>query len=161
MRRARELAADIGRRRLCWELTDHPEKPVLAAVSARATEELSNIATEIWDDNNLGNAIPGATPRAEISVRGPLPLPGLPLLARHGRPLTLRARDPQRLDAPIPRPGDYGRRLVRLGAQLVRGRTVRSSNATTNAPGCPARSNPAPHRGADHDHRPRQPGRYC
>ena len=27
------------------------------------------IRHEIWDDNNLGNAIPGATPRAQIDVR--------------------------------------------------------------------------------------------
>ena len=36
------------------------------------TDDLARIRREIWDDNNLGNAIPGATPRAEIDVRGPL-----------------------------------------------------------------------------------------
>src|SRR5207302_4583239 len=68
MTRARELAADIGVDRLCWELTDHPED----AYSRRfvpGAPMLEAIRHEIWDDNNLGNAIPGATPRAEIDIR--------------------------------------------------------------------------------------------
>ncbi len=51
-----------------------PGSPALAAVQH-----------EIWDDNNLGNAIPGATPRARIDVR--TLVPGVPLVARAGRPL--------------------------------------------------------------------------
>ena len=38
---------------------------------------LDAIRHEIWDDNYLGNAIPGATPRARIDVR--TLVPGLPL----------------------------------------------------------------------------------
>ena len=40
------------------------------AASCRAAPRLAAIEHEIWDDNNLGNAIPGATPRARIDVSG-------------------------------------------------------------------------------------------
>ena len=43
-------------------MTDHPEN----AFSRRfvpGSPDLEAIRREIWDDNNLGNAIPGATPR--------------------------------------------------------------------------------------------------
>src|SRR4029077_16626570 len=62
MDRARQLAVEIGVDRLSWELTDHPE----SAYSRRfvpGSEDLAAIKREIWDDNGLGNAIPGATPR--------------------------------------------------------------------------------------------------
>src|SRR5215510_1435711 len=67
MARARDLASEIGVDRLCWELTDHPED----SYSRRfvpGSPELDAIRHEVWDDNNLGNAIPGATPRAQIDV---------------------------------------------------------------------------------------------
>ena len=117
MRLARETAAAIGVDRLCWELTDHPED-LFSKRFLPGSEALARIRHEIWDDNNLGNAIPGATPRAEIDVRGPLPLPGLPILARHGRPVTLRARVHNASTRAFPAQATYGRRLVRLGAQL-------------------------------------------
>src|SRR5689334_10287850 len=84
---ARTTAADIGVDRLCWELTDHPED-MFSRRFLPGTEAHAAIRHEIWDDNNLGNAIPGATPRARIDVSGPIP--GLPLIARAGRPLTIR-----------------------------------------------------------------------
>jgi hypothetical protein len=118
MARARELATGIGVDRLCWELTDHPED-LFSRRFLPDTAELAAIRHEVWDDNNLGNAIPGATPRAEIQVRGPLP--GLPLLARQGRPLKLRATVRNRSTRPFPAQASYGRRLVRLGAQLCSG----------------------------------------
>jgi hypothetical protein len=117
MQRAREMAAGIGVDRLCWELTDHPED-LYSRRFVRGSEDLARIRHEIWDDNNLGNAIPGATPRAEIEVRGPIPLAGLPIVARHGRPLTLRAKVRNASTRPFPAQATYGRRLVRLGAQL-------------------------------------------
>jgi MoaA/NifB/PqqE/SkfB family radical SAM enzyme len=117
MQRAREMADEIGVDRLCWELTDHPEE-MFSRRFVPGSEELTRIRHEIWDDNNLGNAIPGATPRAEIDVRGPLPLAGLPIVARHGRALTLRARVRNASTRPFPAQASYGRRLVRLGAQL-------------------------------------------
>ena len=136
MRLARRLAAEIGVDRLCWELTDHPEH----AYSRRfvpGAPALESIRHEIWDDNNLGNAIPGATPRARIDVRTPVPgfpalpafpafpaLPALPalfdfpLVARAGRPLHVRTRVRNLSTRPFPAQASYGRRLVRLGAQL-------------------------------------------
>jgi MoaA/NifB/PqqE/SkfB family radical SAM enzyme len=115
MQRARELAADIGVDRLCWELTDHPED-LFSRRFLPGQQELAAIRHEVWDDNNLGNAIPGATPRAEIHVRGTLP--GLPLIARRGRPLTLQTMVRNLSTRSFPARASYGRRLVRLGAQL-------------------------------------------
>lgn len=115
MARARDLAAELGVDRLCWELTDHPED----AFSRRfvpGAPDLDAIRREIWDDNNLGNAIAGATPRARIEVR--TTLPGLPLIARAGQPLAVRTRVRNLSTRPFPAQATYGRRLVRLGAQL-------------------------------------------
>jgi MoaA/NifB/PqqE/SkfB family radical SAM enzyme len=118
MNEARRLAADIGVDRLCWELTDHPENAYSRRFTADA-EALAAIRREIWDDNNLGNAIPGATPAARIEVRTPLgSVPGVPLMARAGRPLHVRTRIRNLSTRPFPAQATYGRRLVRLGAQL-------------------------------------------
>src|SRR4051794_40895447 len=118
MSRARTLASEIGVDRLCWEMTDHPEQ----AYSRRfvpGSPELAAIRHEIWDDNNLGNAIDGATPNARIDVRSPLPgVAVVPLLARAGRRITVRTRVHNLSTRPFPAQATYGRRLVRLGAQL-------------------------------------------
>jgi hypothetical protein len=115
MDRARRLAADLGVDRLCWELTDHPED----SFSRRflpGTPELASIQREVWDDSQLGNAIPGATPRATIDVR--TLLPGVSLRARAGKPLRIRTRVRNLSTRAFPANASYGRRLVRLGAQL-------------------------------------------
>jgi MoaA/NifB/PqqE/SkfB family radical SAM enzyme len=112
---ARQLAADAGVDRLCWELTDHPED----AYSRRfvpGSVDVEAIRHEIWDNNNLGNAIPGATPKARIDVR--TLVPGLPLMAHSGRALRVRTRVRNLSTRPFPADATYGRRLVRLGAQL-------------------------------------------
>jgi hypothetical protein len=112
---ARTLAADAGVDRLCWEITDHPEN----AYSRRfvpGSPALEAIRAETWDHNNLGNAIPGATPRARIDVR--TLVPGLPLLARAGRSLPVRTRVHNLSTRAFPAEATYGRRLVRLGGQL-------------------------------------------
>jgi hypothetical protein len=124
MDHARQLARDIGVDRLCWELTDHPEE----AYSRRFVQgapALDAIRHEIWDDNNLGNAIPGATPRARIDVRTLVPgLPALPdlldlpLRAHAGRPTEIYTRVENLSTRAFPAQASYGRRLVRLGAQL-------------------------------------------
>ncbi len=115
MERAREMAAGIGVDRLTWEITDHPED----AFSRRfvpGTPDYERIRYEVWDTNNLGNAIPGAMPRARIDVA--TIVPGLPLLARRGRVVAVRTRVHNLSSRPFPREASYGRRLVRLGAQL-------------------------------------------
>ena len=45
-------------------------------------------------------------------------IPGLPLIARAGRPLRVRTRVQNLSTRPFPADATYGRRLVRLGAQL-------------------------------------------
>jgi MoaA/NifB/PqqE/SkfB family radical SAM enzyme len=112
---ARSRAAEIGVDRLCWEITDHPED----AYSRRfvpGSAALESVRHEIWDNNNLGNAIAGATPRAHIDVR--TLVPGLPLIVRSGRPLDVRTRVRNLSRRTFPNAATYGRRLVRLGAQL-------------------------------------------
>ncbi len=97
------------------QLTDHPED----AFSRRflpGKPELDAIRPETWDHNNLGNAIPGATPRARIDVR--TLIPGLPLRAKAGQPTEVRTRVRNLSTRPFPADASYGRRLVRLGAQL-------------------------------------------
>ena len=116
MAQARQLAQEIGVDRLCWEITDHPED----AYSRRfvpGTPEYETIRRETWDDSNLGNAIPGATPRALIEVKS---LFGLPLIGARKRPLVVRARVRNLSQRAFPNDGAQGRRLVRLGAQLCR-----------------------------------------
>jgi radical SAM family protein len=115
MNLARSIASDIGVDRLTWELTDHPEG-LYSRRFVPGTPDLTAIRHEIWDDNNLGNAIVGATPRAEITVRGPLP--ALPLISRPGRRVSVNARVRNVSTRPFPAQASYGRRLVRLGAQL-------------------------------------------
>ena len=117
MQLARTMAAEMGVDRLCWELTDHPED-MFSRRFVRGSAELEAVRHEIWDDNNLGNAIPGATPRAEINVRGPIP--GLPVVGRPGRPISLITTVRNASTRPFPAQASYGRRLVRLGAQLCR-----------------------------------------
>jgi MoaA/NifB/PqqE/SkfB family radical SAM enzyme len=115
MDRARAMAAQMGVDRLSWEMTDHPED----AFSRRfrpGTPDYDAIRHEMWDTSNLGNAIPGATPRARIEI--PSLLPALPLLARAARPLRIRTLVRNLSARPFPAQASYGRRLVRLGAQL-------------------------------------------
>jgi hypothetical protein len=115
MTRARDMAGSMGVDRLSWEITDHPED-MYSRRFAPGSDALAAIKHEIWDDNNLGNAIPGATPRARIDVTGPLPR--LPLFARAGRPLTVRTTISNLSTRAFPAQASYGRRLVRVGAQL-------------------------------------------
>ena len=112
---ARHMAADLGVDRLCWELTDHPED-MFSRRFLPGTPDLAAIKHEIWDDNNLGNAIPGATPRAQIQVAGTLR--ALPVIARKGKPIELRTLVRNVSTRAFPAQASYGRRLVRLGAQL-------------------------------------------
>ena len=116
MQRARRLAAEVGADRLCWEITDHPEDSFSRRFVA-GSPELERIKREVWDDNNLGNAIPGATPRAQIDLRKWLP--GRPLRARAAEPFAISTRVRNLSTRPFRAQATYGRRLVRLGAQLL------------------------------------------
>ncbi len=115
MDRARALAEEIGVDRLSWEITDHPESSYSRRF-APGTPDHAAIRREVWDDSNLGNAIPGATPRARIDLRRLMP--GLPLFGRRGGQIQLRTRVRNLSTRPFPAQASYGRRLVRLGAQL-------------------------------------------
>ena len=118
MNEARRLAVEVGVDRLCWEVTDHPEDAFSRRFVA-GSHDLERIRRETWDDSNLGNAIPGATPRAQIVVRPPAPgLSRLPLVARSGRSFAVRTRVHNQSTRAFPSDATYGRRLVRLGAQL-------------------------------------------
>jgi hypothetical protein len=115
MEAARRLAVEAGVDRLCWEITDHPED----SFSRRflpGSPEYQAIEYEIWDRTGLGNAIPGATPRAQIDVKSIVP--ALPLVGRRGKPLVVRTRVKNLSTRRFPAQASYGRRLVRLGAQL-------------------------------------------
>jgi hypothetical protein len=112
---ARRLASEIGVDRLCWEVTDHPED----AFSRRflpGSDDYARIEHEIWDTSQLGNAIPGATPKAAIEVAARLTR--LPILTRAGRAMTIHTRVRNLSTRAFPAQASYGRRLVRLGAQL-------------------------------------------
>ena len=112
---ARRLAADIGVDRLCWEITDHPED----SYSRRflpGSPEYQSISQEIWDQTGLGNAIPGATPRARIDVR--TLIPRAPLVGRAGRTMRVRTRVHNLSSREFSARTASGRRLVRLGVQL-------------------------------------------
>ena len=115
MDHARALAEEIGVDRLAWEITDHPES-AFSRRFAPGTPDNTVIRREIWDDNNLGSAIPGATPRASIDLLRLVPQ--LPLIGRRGTRLRLQTRVRNLSSRPFPAQATYGRRLVRLGAQL-------------------------------------------
>ncbi len=116
MQRARAMAAEIGVDRLCWEITDHPEDS-FSRRFAPGTDDHARILHEIWDASGLGNAIPGATPRARIELRGVDR--EAPLEARAGETLRVQTRVRNLCQRPFPVQSPHGRRLVRLGAQLA------------------------------------------
>ncbi len=115
MNEARRLAVEIGVDRLCWEITDHPEDSFSQRFRP-GNPDYAIIEHEIWDQSGLGNAIPGATPRAQIDVRALVP--ALPILARRGRPVQVQTRVTNLSNRRFAAQASYGRRLVRLGAQL-------------------------------------------
>jgi len=134
MSRARQLAAEIGVDRLCWEITDHPEDS-FSRRFAKGSADFERIRQEVWDDNGLGNAIAGATPRAHIALRQWLP--GLPLRGRAAHPLAVSTRVTNLSARPFRAQASYGRRLVRLGAQLLddRGELLNRDYARAWLPG--------------------------
>jgi hypothetical protein len=89
----------------------------------------------VWDNSGLGNAIPGATPRAQIDVRQWLP--ARPLKGRVSQPMAVRTRVRNLSARPFRAQASYGRRLVRLGAQLLdhEGRLINRDHARAWLPG--------------------------
>ena len=123
MNLARRMAAEAGVDRLCWELTDHPEN-MFSRRFVPGTADYARIEHEVWDRSQLGNAIPGATPRAHIEVGSASwidRIAGAPLRASAGQPLEITTRVTNLSTRPFPAQASYGRRLVRLGAQLCAG----------------------------------------
>jgi hypothetical protein len=116
MNKARRIAAETGVDRLCWEITDHPEDSYSRRF-APGTPDHDRIRHEVWDMSGLGNAIPGTTPRAQIDVR--TFIPGFPLRARAAQPVMVKTRIKNLSARPFRAQASYGRRLVRLGAQLM------------------------------------------
>jgi hypothetical protein len=120
MNLARRMAEEIGVDRLSWEITDHPEN-MYSRRFAPGTPEYARIEHEVWDQTGLGNAIPGATPRAKIDLETSSWLDrigGAPLVAGPGEPVEIKTRVTNLSTRPFPAQASYGRRLVRLGAQL-------------------------------------------
>ena len=117
---ARTMATDLGVDRLSWEITDHPED-MFSRRFTPGTAAYAGIEHEIWDRSGLGNAIPGATPRARIEIETSSWLQrigGASLKARAGEPVEIRTRVTNLSTRAFPAQATYGRRLVRLGAQL-------------------------------------------
>ncbi|MBY0497869.1 MAG: radical SAM protein [Cyanobacteria bacterium] len=159
MDKARAMAAEIGVDRLCWEITDHPEDS-FSRRFAPGTPDYERIKYEIWDNSGLGNAIPGATPRAEIDVH--TVLPNLPFLIRRSTPVSLTAHVRNVSGRPFRAQSDLGdgRRVIRLGAQLTneKGEVINRDHARAWLP-----VDLGPGRSADiriDIAAPEQPGRY-
>ena len=110
------LATEFGADRLTWEITDHPEDS-FSRRFAPGTPDFDRIKYEVWDHSGLGNAIPGATPRAEIAV--PAVPADVALTGRPGETITVTTHVRNHSTRPFRKLASYGRRLVRLGAQLV------------------------------------------
>jgi hypothetical protein len=141
---ARAMAAAIGVDRLSWEITDHPEN-MFSRRFVPGTPDHLRIAHEIWDQNNLGNAIPGATPRARIEVESSwlASVTGAPLTAKAGEPLEIRTRVTNLSTRPFPA------RRATAAASCASARnsvpkTARPSTGTTSARGCRPICRPAP-----------------
>jgi len=115
MNLARQCAVEIGVGRLTWEITDHPEN-VFSRRFVPGSADLVQIEHEVWDTSNLGNAIPGSTPRARIEIPAATALN--PLAAPAGTRLKIDTRVSNLSSRPYPAQASYGRRFVRLGAQL-------------------------------------------
>ena len=138
---ARAMAAEIGVDRLCWEITDHPEDS-FSRRFAPGTPDYERIRHEIWDNSGLGNAIPGATPRAEIDVH--TVLPDLPFLARPATPVSLTAQVKNLSARPFRAQTSYGppAGAARRAADRRRRHADQSRSRARLAAG---RSRPGPH----------------
>ena len=115
MDEARSMAEELGDRSPVLG-ADRPSRRMFSRRFVPGSEALATIRHEVWDANNLGNAIPGATPRAEIEVAGACP--GCRWSPAAAAPRPINARVTNASSRAFPAQASYGRRLVRLGAQL-------------------------------------------
>ena len=158
MARARQLAAE--RRRRSPVLGNHRSSRglVLAALRPR----LGRLATH--PPRSLGRQQPGQRDSRRHAARANRRcarwLPGLPLKAKAAEPLALTTRVRNLSTRPFRAQASYGRRLVRLGAQLLdeRGQLLNRDHARAWLPGdippggAPTCGSKSP--------RPQTPGRY-
>ncbi len=122
---ARTMADEIGVDRLCWEITDHPEdmfsRRFLPGTRRTGRDQARDLGRQQprQRDPRRDAARPDRRPRLDP---GPAPVRRS---ARAGRPVRLSATIQNLSTRPFPAQASYGRRLVRLGAQLCdRDRTV-------------------------------------
>ena len=149
-RRGDGAGAADGRRhwRRSSQLGDHrsPGEHVFAALSCPARRSSTRIKREIWDKTDLGNAIPGATPRARIEVGGTSwrdRVGNVPVTGRAGQPVDDPHARHQPLDPAVPGPGQLRPAPRSPRRATLRRRRHRSSTATTSARGCRRTSSPA------------------
>ena len=93
-----------------------PGEPVLAPLRAGHSRISPRSSTRSGTTTTWATRFPVRRPAREIEVRGPLA--PLPVLVRPGQRVTLKARVRNLSTRPFPAQASYGRRLVRLGAQL-------------------------------------------
>ncbi len=131
---ARRLAVESGVDRLCWEITDHPEDSFSRRFRP-GTDDYKTIDNEIWDQNNLGNAIPGATPRAQIDVQDAGARAAHPRPARQDPAASGTRHEP--VEPAVRGAGQLRPPARAPGRAVVRGRRRARSTATTPVRGCP------------------------
>lgn len=112
MKRAKKLASKIGVDRFTWEITDHPEeaRSVKYQIGTKYWEKIYN---EIWDTNQIGNAIKDKRFIAKIKVMSK----EIHMKAA-GEPLYINVKVKNRGGALWLKTSWSGRRFIRLGAQL-------------------------------------------
>ena len=99
---------------------------------------------EVWDHSGLGNAIPGATPRAEIAVRAPTRA----LSGRAGRDAHHPDAREEPLDAAVPQAGQL--RPAPRAPRRAAGRRRRHAHQPRPRPRLAARRHPGGRRGRRH-----------
>ena len=116
MDRARTMAAEIGVDRLCWEITDHPEtaysRRFVPGTPQLARHPARNLGRQRSRQRHPRRHAAGAHRRAHAGAWRPAARRG-PAAALH-----VRTRVHNLSARPFPAQATYGRRLVRLGAQL-------------------------------------------
>ena len=132
MAQARAMAADIGVDRLCWELTDHPEEMFSRRFRAGLARAGGDQARKSGTTTTSATPSPARRPaRRSTSARAePWRQPSAdsrasPVDGAAGPPGADRCTVRNLSTGAFPAQASYGRRLVRLGAQLCdRNRTV-------------------------------------